>query len=388
MNSKRKISITTLIGAGFATVLLLVCAMAWQYANSIRRLHTIAEDLYVHPFLVSNSAIELKANIFQLRSETLAYAFLAQSADNAELLLEQSAGLDQQIFSNLAIIKRNFLGEKAQVLLLESKLNEWAGIRERIISAANQGDIETIKLIVKNEGAPKFYEISQIIEYVINFAQNRARQFMEEAQQHSSLVMKQVYFFTIIIMVFVLLSSILVLWRVNFLQAILERQAKYDFLTGVPNRRHFMELAEYELSKNQRYKQDVVLAIADLDLFKSVNDLFGHEAGDLALKAFCKACKISLRETDTLARIGGEEFAILLPNTDIEEGKEVLERVRSSIERNIVELPNRKTFQITASFGLTSATPKSKNLDQLIHEADAALYQAKNAGRNRLCLAQ
>jgi len=388
MNRKRKFSITTLIGIGFATVLLLVCVMAWQYANSIRQLHSITENLYVHPFQVSNSALELKANIFQLHSETLAYALRAQSADNPELLLEQSTGLEQQMFSDLNIIQHNFLGDKDQVLLLEAKLIEWTDIRKRIISATNQGNIEAVKLIVTNEGIPKFYEISHIIEYVINFAQNRAHQFIEEAQHHSALVMKQVYFFTIIIMVFVLLSSILVLWRVNFLQAILERQAKYDFLTGVPNRRHFLELAEYELSKNQRYKHDMVLAIADLDLFKAVNDAFGHEAGDQTLKAFCKSCKTSLRETDTLARIGGEEFAILLPNTDIEEGKEVLERVRSSVERNKVELPNHKTFQITASFGLTSATPESKTLDQLIREADAALYQAKNSGRNRLCQAQ
>ncbi len=162
--------------------------------------------------------------------------------------------------------------------------------------------------------------------------------------------------------------------------------ATHDNLTGVFNRRHFFWLVEQEMARQERYGGNFSLMIFDLDSFKRINDVYGHLAGDIVLKKVASTCQNELRKTDAIGRFGGEEFVILMPETVLEMGQQLAERLRSIIENMIFEgLPDE--VRVTASFGLVShQCLKNVSLEKLLRDADQALYQAKNSGRNRVSI--
>ncbi|GBG15096.1 uncharacterized protein NMK_2699 [Novimethylophilus kurashikiensis] len=172
------------------------------------------------------------------------------------------------------------------------------------------------------------------------------------------------------------------------IEASLEYQAQTDALTGLNNRRHFMELAEREINRAKRYEESLTLFILDIDHFKKINDSFGHAAGDFVLKQLGQVCCNSLRSVDIAGRIGGEEFAVLLPETTLEEGKAVANHLREHFMNARMEYPGFDSSQpFTLSVGVASMSQRRTHLASLLAAADAALYEAKNQGRNRVCLA-
>ena len=150
-----------------------------------------------------------------------------------------------------------------------------------------------------------------------------------------------------------------------------------DNLTGIANRNKFEEVIAYEFKQVKRYNYPLSLAILDIDHFKAFNDNFGHLVGDEVLVVLAQSIKKYVRETDLFARWGGEEFVILLKNTDIERSMNVLEKFRLLIEN----IEHNKAENITASFGLTEYKD-GDTLDSILQRADEALYKAKDAGRN------
>ncbi len=167
------------------------------------------------------------------------------------------------------------------------------------------------------------------------------------------------------------------------LHGILERQALVDGLTGLANRRHCEEELDAELARAERLGGPTALVLADLDDFKGVNDRHGHPAGDAVLCAFAELLRESVREIDTAARFGGEEFMLVLPGTDAAGGSNVAERVRAALAERVIVTPGGAAIRITASFGVATAPPSSTAAD-LISAADTALYDAKHAGKNRV----
>jgi two-component system, cell cycle response regulator len=163
--------------------------------------------------------------------------------------------------------------------------------------------------------------------------------------------------------------------------------ANTDPLTGLLNRRAFMDRMEQEMSRAQRGKKPLSLILADIDFFKSVNDTYGHQIGDLVLKRFTGQLTSSTRPYDFLGRYGGEEFVVCLPGTDGLQAASVAERMRRQIEDMEIMLPDdSRSIRITASFGVACYSIGSgKNVDLLIKRADDALYLAKNKGRNCVC---
>ena len=166
-------------------------------------------------------------------------------------------------------------------------------------------------------------------------------------------------------------------------QAQLVELATTDSLTGLRNRRYFMETASQEFERARRYQTPLSLLMLDADHFKSINDRYGHPVGDEALKALAEHGRRQLREVDLFARMGGEEFAILLPQTDFTAARAVAERLRQTIAEQLVTAEGN-LVHFTVSIGLAQLEASTTNLDDLLRQADAALYQAKENGRNRV----
>ncbi|NMH59899.1 GGDEF domain-containing protein [Alteromonas ponticola] len=159
-----------------------------------------------------------------------------------------------------------------------------------------------------------------------------------------------------------------------------EKQARHDPLTGLPNRRGMWEHLTYEYERSQRYRLNMTVLVCDIDHYKKVNDTLGHDGGDFILKEVATLMSEQLRKQDILARWGGEEFLILLPETNTQQAFIVAEKIRTQIE-NAEFTYNEQTLSVTVSFGIADASGKNQ-VDQAISEADGYLYKAKNAGRN------
>lgn len=160
-------------------------------------------------------------------------------------------------------------------------------------------------------------------------------------------------------------------------------RARTDQLTGISNRRHFDEAFARMIGETDRFGGSSALVLADLDHFKLVNDTYGHEAGDQVLIAVAQALAGERRTTDFTARIGGEEIAVLLPQTDAQGASEVAERLRARVESLVIRT-RASEIRVTASFGVAMYAARSGAGPQLFERADKALYAAKHAGRNRV----
>lgn len=160
--------------------------------------------------------------------------------------------------------------------------------------------------------------------------------------------------------------------------------ARTDMLTGLANRRAFDEAAQLEIQRAQRYATPLVLVIADLDYFKAINDKYGHHVGDLVLQDFARILSESVRNVDLVGRWGGEEFAILMPDTNLEEAVRVAERMRVAVAN--APWIEGLACGYTASFGVAAFRQETPTLFSLLGRADAALYDAKNKGRNRVAV--
>lgn len=162
-----------------------------------------------------------------------------------------------------------------------------------------------------------------------------------------------------------------------------QKQAITDTLTGLYNRRGFFELSQREIDRVRRFGHPLSAIMLDIDHFKLVNDTYTHAVGDEVLQLLAERLRNSLREVDILGRYGGEEFVILLPETDLFGACTIAERLRKSVEETGLTT-STGPISITVSLGVTRATPSTTDLSELINQADIALYSAKQAGRNRV----
>jgi diguanylate cyclase (GGDEF)-like protein/PAS domain S-box-containing protein len=169
------------------------------------------------------------------------------------------------------------------------------------------------------------------------------------------------------------------------LQEKLTRLAHQDELTGIFNRRRFTEILQSEIRRAQRQKSHLTLIMMDLDFFKSINDRFGHDAGDKVLKQVTAACRKALRENDVFGRMGGEEFAVILPEVSNAKARQIAERLRRIVENEDIHACS-KTIRTTVSIGMCRLGGEISCPERLYKAADTALYRAKDEGRNRVCV--
>ncbi len=167
----------------------------------------------------------------------------------------------------------------------------------------------------------------------------------------------------------------------------LQHQATTDYLTGVTNRRHFIETAHYEISRAIRFKHPLSIALIDIDHFKSINDTYGHAAGDEALIVLARLCCDNIREVDIFARLGGDEFVLLLPDATCKQAYQVVERIRRSLSALSIDRDGQN-IAITISSGIAGLEDEEDTLDVLLARADQVLYQVKESGKNRVATNQ
>lgn len=166
---------------------------------------------------------------------------------------------------------------------------------------------------------------------------------------------------------------------------VLEHQAQTDPLTQVANRSRFVEIANQELARCRRYGHPASLWMIDIDHFKAVNDTYGHHGGDVALQSLMATSRQTLRDWDIVGRMGGEEFAVLLPETDAKQSLEVAERLRLAVAATHIPLEDGAVVRLTISTGVATANDSDITVDTLLERADKALYAAKNSGRDKVC---
>jgi diguanylate cyclase (GGDEF)-like protein len=157
-------------------------------------------------------------------------------------------------------------------------------------------------------------------------------------------------------------------------------QAHTDELTGTHNRRHFLQLGRDEISRSLRYDRPLSLLLLDLDHFKAINDRFGHDTGDEVLRRFSRLCRRTLREPDILGRLGGEEFAIIIPEESLQGAIPTAERLRAAVENEFIDTP----YGLTISIGVTEIKEDDTSISELLKRADAMMYEAKHRGRNQV----
>lgn len=163
------------------------------------------------------------------------------------------------------------------------------------------------------------------------------------------------------------------------MNAILQNEATTDAMTGIWNRRKFIELIRAEVQQSRRYGMPLALIFFDVDHFKSINDSYGHEAGDCVLRELAGMVTGMVRQTDVFARLGGEEFVILVHDNDVKSGRDLAEKIRDRVSRH--EFPH--LGQVTCSFGVAQFYPDD-SAESFLKRADEAMYAAKHAGRNRV----
>ena len=160
-----------------------------------------------------------------------------------------------------------------------------------------------------------------------------------------------------------------------------------DNLTQVFTRRYCLEVLNEEMKRSQKFKYDFSILMADIDHFKEYNDRYGHLVGDVILREISRVTKESMRQIDSIGRYGGEEFLIILAETDKEQAKFAAERIRQAVETKHIKAYDEE-LKLTISIGIATFPEDAKDTDELIEKADSALYQAKQTGRNKVCIYQ
>jgi diguanylate cyclase (GGDEF)-like protein len=222
-----------------------------------------------------------------------------------------------------------------------------------------------------------FCGVTFLIRVYITLNSTRIDDFMQAGYVHAaSLVALQLLVIT---------SCLSLSWSASQqLAHKLKIQATIDSLTNLYNRRAFEEFAQKSINRAQREKTYIAIILMDIDLFKQVNDTYGHQAGDKVLQEFSQRLKDSLRPYDILARYGGEEFMLLLPDTDIDTALTIAEKLRVTIAQPVFDVATLPRLEVSASFGVASARGDKIDWQKLVGKADCALYQAKENGRNQV----
>lgn len=298
-----------------------------------------------------------------------------------------------RLFSQLHRLTRDNARQSADAERLRRRLASYYALLDHTISLAAAGRRDDSQKLVR-EGLGRrevenvLREVSRIEaeEHRLLVRRRAASRLADRRSESYGLALAGAGLAMLALLVLAAVTALRANARAARATAELQRIATTDALTGLWNRRHLLERLEAETARSRRNGRPLCLAILDVDRFKRVNDLNGHPAGDEVLRVLARRIKDSLRLSDVVGRMGGEEFAILMPETDRGQAQLVCERLRETVARRPVRLPSGAALTVTLSTGIALMAGEEAS-DKLISRADAALYDAKADGRNCVKLA-
>ncbi|HYW14671.1 MAG TPA: diguanylate cyclase [Allosphingosinicella sp.] len=297
------------------------------------------------------------------------------------------------LFGRLRNLTRDNPRQQASAERLRGRLASYYALLDRTIALAAAGRTDEAQKMVRR-GLGKL-EIENVLREVARIEAEEHRLLGRRAAAYAAadrrsegygLALAAAGLAMLILLVLAAITALRANRRAAEATAELQRIATTDVLTGLWNRRHLLERLEAETGRSRRTGRPLCLAILDVDHFKRVNDLHGHPVGDEVLRVLACAIKDAVRLSDVVGRMGGEEFAILMPETDRAQARLVCERLGEMVARTPVRLPSGESLSVTLSTGIALMAGKEAS-DRLISRADAALYDAKAEGRNRVKLA-
>jgi diguanylate cyclase (GGDEF)-like protein len=388
MNRPRKRAVLYILIAGFLIAFVGALLFLWIYFSSMREMHQTTRKLYEYPFAVANAALALEADLYQIRSHLLYVTLIQadrQQLANAEALIN---ACEQRAQQKIATIARSYSHDPQQVMQLKQQLALLGSVREQVLQKLSAARYAEANQLIETEWIARFAKVAGLNEIILKHAHQRAIEYVNESQQRLEQHTKRGLSYAALLLSLFVGVGAFVAWRIYQLHIEADKFAFTDFLTGIANRRHFIHELESEIRRSQRYELPFSFAMVDIDHFKKINDQHGHHAGDLVLQNFCLRCVNALRTSDIVGRLGGEEFGILMPMTDLHEAARVIERLRAEIDHSVMTEQGEK-IHYTASFGLvsTSQLGEQQGMAHLMKMADAALYTAKQQGRNRVFIA-
>ncbi|MBK5274742.1 MAG: GGDEF domain-containing protein [Desulfuromonadales bacterium] len=360
----------------FGGITLVSCL----YFQVIGRQQEITEELFQHPFAVSNAGLEFRSDVLELRKYMLETILSRKELGDAELA--KIALLEDHLDRHFEVIRREFLGDRARVNDIKREMDTWKRIREPIKARLNAGNPDGALVLAMQQASPPIEQILVDTDYVISFAQSMGLRFVEEGRARVIQARLFLILLASLSMAGYFLLANKLRQRIYQLYDREEYNATFDELSGAYNRRSFVRLGEGEIKRSRRHGHPLSLLMMDLDHFKTVNDAHGHDAGDSVLRQFGSICHQNLREEDFLGRMGGEEFAILLPYTDSPGALEVAERIRKDVAERDYMVTKEKYLNVTVSIGVACIDGGMTTMETLMKRADEAMYRAKHGGRN------
>ncbi len=375
-----------------------------EIQNSIELCKMVKEQIYVHDILfylanlhLNNNDVLLaitllKNNIAHLEKTKFTPLIAQYNSMLAKAYFIEKNFSEAERYANTSLLKTEGIGNTAEIILAHSLLYK--------IALHNNDHQQALTHYIKYAEADKAHlENEKAKHLAFQLAEHKE---LEQKNQITLLNKKNALLTTeraltrtnaentrLVIMVLVLTLSVLTFWGYRLLIAHkrIKELAEYDALTGIFNRGHFSQVASKAIDYCQSAEQALSVIMFDLDHFKDVNDSYGHACGDWALKKVAEVCKSIGRKNDVFARLGGEEFCILLTSCESEAAQLRAEACRKAIAE-IVSTDSGFEFSITASFGVTDIKASGYELDKLLADADSAAYAAKHAGRNQVMVFQ
>jgi len=386
-------TIWAVITIGYLTLLVALAFLGSQIVKEVEYQAAKIHELYTYPFKVNSAAYDASLYIAKIRICSLEAISKVNSDASRESLEKLSIGYEDKIFKDIDIIESAFLGDILKVKEARELALDWRSKRGLMYDLLDSGKEKEALNYLKNEVSSTHSALNQRLNYIREYSTSNAAKLALEGEQESRRIIRKFILVVTVMWVFTAISGgvivIIVITqiqrrdtRIALEQESIAYMAHYDELTGLPNRALFYDRLKQSLAIAKRNKTNVFLLFLDLDGFKSVNDSLGHRSGDILLKQVAQRIVSCVRESDTVGRMGGDEFTVLLNDADSHERvSEIALKIINSI-RTPFDLEGNQV-QIGVSIGVAYNSDDQITENDLLNNADMAMYESKNSGNNR-----
>lgn len=379
----------TIVGLLVALTALMIALVSSGHESAVQRKH--AETWYVHTLKVLLVSGELNTSVHSaLRGQR---GYLLTHDPRFLAPYHRSVASTPMLLQRLRALTQDNLSQQRSLAALDLQVREYFAHLDRTLVLARSGrQDEAMRMVRLGEGK---HRIDAILGAVAKIDAEEERLLQERRIAFEQAARRdERYEHALVVLGFLLLAVAFIAGvlavrahaRAMAATAQLRLMATMDELTGLPNRRHFLGCLEAEAARARRSATRLCLAVIDVDHFKRINDNHGHPAGDHVLRTVAEVLRAGTRVGDLLGRLGGEEFALLMPDTSVVEAGIVCDRLRETLATRLVILPSGGSSSATMSTGI-AMMELQEGTEALISRADTALYKAKQAGRNRVQLA-